>query len=433
VAHVSGRAALWEPLHRLLAYFQGDVPEILRVSIAMLGDPVRNAANVTDDLDRLIGNLDPHTDPVGAMRVAVACFYVDRIAACRHALRNLLQLAREGGIHGIAISTLNLLTYDALMSGQWSELREYADEADALCLLHSNLFNTWSGRYIRALFCAVTGDYDTAIAIAEAIMQWALPRGAFSPQWYALHVRTVVALGEGDYEEALRNASAITPPGTLPPYVCYALSIPLDLVEASVAAGHFEAASAHATVLRNAGVANISPRLGMLVSACEAMVAPAELAPTLFRAALGLPGTEMWPFERARVQLLYGEYLRRIGWTAEARPELAAACEVFEQLRAVPWASRASNELRAAGQTRLRTQEREWVSLTSQQREIALLAASGLTNKEIGEKLYLSHRTVAGHLHRIFPILGISTRAALRDALSDLSETGSSEMGTRAF
>ena len=59
-------------------------------------------------------------------------------------------------------------------------------------------------------------------------------------------------------------------------------------------------------------------------------------------------------------------------------------------------------------------------ALTAQEREIALLAAAGLTNKQIGERLFLSHRTVGTHLYHLFPKLGISSRAVLRDALDEL-------------
>ncbi|HWM70192.1 MAG TPA: helix-turn-helix transcriptional regulator, partial [Steroidobacteraceae bacterium] len=86
-----------------------------------------------------------------------------------------------------------------------------------------------------------------------------------------------------------------------------------------------------------------------------------------------------------------------------------------------PWAGRAASELRATGQTTSSTGQREHVSLTPREREIAMLAAGGLTNKEIGQRLFLSPRTVGGHLHRIFPKLGITSRAALRDALNALS------------
>src|SRR5258708_3329285 len=95
-----------------------------------------------------------------------------------------------------------------------------------------------------------------------------------------------------------------------------------------------------------------------------------------------------------------------------------AACEPFERLGARPWAHRARNELRATGQTKPRVDPYTRVPLTPQEGEIASLAAAGLTNKQIAERLFLSPRTVGSHLHRIFPKLGIATRAALRDALA---------------
>ena len=97
--------------------------------------------------------------------------------------------------------------------------------------------------------------------------------------------------------------------------------------------------------------------------------------------------------------------------------------EVFERLGAKPWIARASSELRATGQTRAQVGSPDRDALTAQELEIATLAASGLTNKQIGDRLYLSHRTVGAHLYRIFPKLGITSRAALRDALVSLEST----------
>jgi DNA-binding NarL/FixJ family response regulator len=116
------------------------------------------------------------------------------------------------------------------------------------------------------------------------------------------------------------------------------------------------------------------------------------------------------------VQLAHGERLRRAQALSESRRQLMAALGTFERIGAAPWARRAASELRATGQTRSRI----GVSLTPQEREIAMLAAGGLTNKEVGQRLFLSPRTVSGHLHRIFPKLGITSRAALRDALNAL-------------
>ena len=82
-----------------------------------------------------------------------------------------------------------------------------------------------------------------------------------------------------------------------------------------------------------------------------------------------------------------------------------------------------------AGRTSVRARAIAPTRLTPQERQVATLAAAGMTNKEIGERLVLSHRTVATHLHRIFPKLGIATRSALRDALADPSRSELSAAG----
>lgn len=136
-----------------------------------------------------------------------------------------------------------------------------------------------------------------------------------------------------------------------------------------------------------------------------------------FERALTVPDAARWPFDLARVHLTYGERLRRDRATSDARRHLSAA-EIFNQLGAAPWVARASSELRATGQPVAHDQRPDPDTLTPHQREIATLAAAGLTNKQIGERLYLSHRTVATHLYQIFPKLGVTSRAAPRDALS---------------
>ncbi|NUP45952.1 MAG: helix-turn-helix transcriptional regulator, partial [Catenulispora sp.] len=100
-------------------------------------------------------------------------------------------------------------------------------------------------------------------------------------------------------------------------------------------------------------------------------------------------------------------------------PHLVTALEIFERLDARPWLDRAAAELRAAGAPAVRTAAPDSAAdLTSQEVEIAELAAQGLTNRDIAARLHLSPRTVGYHLHKIFPKLGISARAQLRDALT---------------
>jgi DNA-binding CsgD family transcriptional regulator len=150
------------------------------------------------------------------------------------------------------------------------------------------------------------------------------------------------------------------------------------------------------------------------------MAAPDDRAGALYRAALALPDVERWPFDLARVRLAHGEHLRRARATTAAREELSRALDTFVALGAQPWVARAGTELRAAGHDRGRTGERAHggrASLTAQELEVARLAASGMSNRQVADRLHLSRRTVDAHLYRVFPKLEITGRAALRDAL----------------
>jgi DNA-binding CsgD family transcriptional regulator len=123
------------------------------------------------------------------------------------------------------------------------------------------------------------------------------------------------------------------------------------------------------------------------------------------------------PFDHARLQLAYGSWLRRHRRVSESRAPLRAAREVFDALGATPWGERARQELRASGE-----QSREPVPaprdlLSTQELQIAQMAATGMTNREIGHQLYLSPRTVGSHLYRLFPKLGVTSRNQLAAAL----------------
>ena len=176
----------------------------------------------------------------------------------------------------------------------------------------------------------------------------------------------------------------------------------------------------------HAAIARLTPRAPVVLSLCATAFAdparttpaPAGSAAGLFEEALAIPGIERWPFDLARVHLVYGERLRRAHATAEARVHLTTAFDTFHRLGARPWATRAGNELRATGHGASPADALGPAPLTFQEREIALLAATGLTNKQIAQRLHLSPRTVGTHLYRAFPKLGITSRAALRDALS---------------
>ena len=100
----------------------------------------------------------------------------------------------------------------------------------------------------------------------------------------------------------------------------------------------------------------------------------------------------------------------------ESRAPLREAAQSFDALGLLRFAERARRELRASGEVPRRRVPEAWAQLTPQELQIAELAAEGLSNREIGERLYLSHRTVGSHLYRLFPKLGVTSRAQLRRA-----------------
>jgi len=159
-----------------------------------------------------------------------------------------------------------------------------------------------------------------------------------------------------------------------------------------------------------------APHLEVQVAYAAAILAPDAVAERHFRAAIASAQPE-WPFYVARSQLAYGAWLRRRRRMTQSRAPLREAAETFDALGLLRYAERARRELRASGETVRRRDPGAWAQLSPQELQIAQLAAEGLSNREIGEQLYLSHRTVESHLYRLFPKLGVTSRAQLRDAL----------------
>jgi DNA-binding CsgD family transcriptional regulator len=165
----------------------------------------------------------------------------------------------------------------------------------------------------------------------------------------------------------------------------------------------------------------------------RAVLAPDADALPAFEAALAadLSG---WPFEQGRLLLAHGQWLRRARRPAESRPPLRRAREIFDSLGAPAWGERARQELRAAGESSAERTTWAREELTPQELQIAMKAAQGMTNREIAQDLYISHRTVGAHLYRVFPKLGITTRAQLAQALDRARATGTeteTEGGTK--
>ncbi len=384
------------------------------------GDVTRRGHTVLERLATQRAQL-ARREPWDVMRLGVAAYYVDGLADFRTPLRQAFERESDRGAITNAMTMLHLLLLDQIASGDWTRAHQSIRLGLDLSATHRNeLFHQQFVAY-DGLHAAMTGDAATVRRCTTDVEAWARPRHLGLLLTIARRATTLNGLGGGDFAAAYASATREHVAGEPPPYSKQMTEELLDLVEAAVLSGHVERARAYVDQAISSRVGDISPRLTALVDAARAMTATGEDAAALYERALTHPGLAGYPFEQNRIRLSYGMWLRRQRRTAEARSLLTLAVEQFGLLSARPWEERAASELRASGANVTRKQGNT-VLLTSQERKIAELAAAGQSNKQIAAQLYLSPRTIGAHLYRIFPKLGVTSRAALGQALNDLAE-----------
>jgi len=233
------------------------------------------------------------------------------------------------------------------------------------------------------------------------------------------HAAGLDALAQGSYLAAYAQLSQLFAADGTPLHHHFSYLAIADLAAAAVRAErHLEARTLLERALARVDPAP-GPRLEQLAARARGLLAEPHDAEAHLAAPLADAAGDRWPFERAQLQLDYGEWLRRQRRINDAKPVLGAALETFRRLGAAPWTRRAESELRACGVTAQAPPAGSGAldELTAQQREIVMLAGRGLTNPEIADRLFLSPRTVASHLYRSYPKLGIAGRHQLRDLI----------------
>ena len=333
---------------------------------------------------------------------------------------------RRIGTAGTNATVAQALAHAHFDAGSWTAASDFAEEAFSMAAEAGAENVGINSPLLHATLSALHGDHEAARAQAASVA-----RGADLRPSRSLYVRYRYALGmaamvEGDHEAAYEQLRSTFTRDSQPSPVHYHASVYYlaDLASVAVRAGQVaDARAVLAATERILGAADQSPRIrGVLNRAAALLNDPDDGAGTerRFLAAIDDPACSRWAFEHALARLDFGEWLRRRRRAAEARPHLSVALDTFQLLGARPWLDRTAAELRAAGaQVPQPASAVPHAELTPQQMQIAELAAQGLTNRDIATRLYLSPRTVGYHLHRIFPKLGIRTRAQLRDALSE--------------
>jgi len=301
--------------------------------------------------------------------------------------------------------------------GDWVGAMRDAEEAIRLAEEIGSTLWMAAATIVKAKMVGMQGDLEQSEGLAAQAERMVLSIGANFLLAMLQLARGIATIGAGRHGEAfehLRRLFALADPACNSGVQFFALA---DFVEAAVYSDHLLAARNAIDEIERASAPEPVPWVQTMLSYSKALVATNDDAERFFLQGLG-PAAKHWPFLRGRLLLGYGAWLRRQRRPADARAPLREARGIFDALGAMPWSDRAREELRAAGETSIRRTEQAWEKLTPQELHIAQLAAQGLSNKVIGARLYLSHRTVGYHLHHVFSKTGITSRSGLGALLS---------------
>ncbi|MFD0391912.1 helix-turn-helix transcriptional regulator [Streptomyces nogalater] len=359
-------------------------------------------------------------EPWDITRLGVAAYHVDILSQYRPLLQRALDRESETGAMATSMTMLHQIMLDQMAVGEWDEAERTGQRClDLATARHHMLFAHHARGYL-GLLAAMRGQSDRARRFQATVDAWARPRGVGFLTQIADAIGTTTALSEGDYEAAYLHAIGITRPGSFTPYAHQAPHPPRP--RRSGPPHRPPRTSPRPRPGRPTGPAPPHlPRLAVLTHGALAMTAtdPGEAAHHYHQAETH-PAAAALPYELARIRLAHGIHLRHTQGRKSARLTLTLATDTFERLGAPPGPN-------AAGP-----------NYGPPERPARLLGApgdpdlagtpdsgprrGGLTNKEIGARMHLSPRTVSSHLYRVFPKLGITSRAALRDALGKLPD-----------
>jgi DNA-binding CsgD family transcriptional regulator len=317
-----------------------------------------------------------------------------------------VQLVRENGALGMLTVALIHLAQVRCLEGDLDAASALLDEADDI----ANATGTEPYLIGRLWLAGYRGIEGEALVLCQAAERDALVRGGEGiVLTFSEHARAVLYNSLGRYEAALAPARSA---GTRDELMVSVWSLP-ELVEAAARSGQRDVANAALESLsERTRAAGTELALG-IEARSEALLSDGAVAERLYREAIDRLGRTRLAFELARAHLLYGEWLRRDRRRIDARDQLRLARDTFTSMGAEAFAARAGRELLATGETaRKRTSETR-DELTAQETQIAQLARSGLSNPEIGARLFISPRTVEYHLHKVFTKLDITSREHL--------------------
>jgi DNA-binding CsgD family transcriptional regulator len=385
-------------------------PRILE--IASLAAPIDSAAMVSAKVRQLA--LVNTADSVDTQLLGLAAYAAGDITQAIELMDRAAPTLRAQGRLGLLAQLHVMRALAGLNVGQFTEALRQAEEGNRLAVETAQPIWTAMSQMTRGVLLGLRGDE----VLAQRLISTAGETLA-ALRLAVLYRQTefaygMVAMTAGRNSDAFEHFAAMFDSDVgarmAAPYV----------IESAVRAGRDD--EAHRLLRRLEALATRTPaplvHIGLRYG--RALLAEESEARDLYE--IALTAEPQWPFDRARMQMSYGSWLRRQRHITESRPHLREAHDIFASLGLQPWADRARAELRASGERTPEPSPTVREALSPQELQIAQLAATGLSNREIADRLFLSHRTVGAHLYHVYPKLGIVSRSELRQALASIDE-----------
>ncbi len=385
-------------------------------------DPLGHAAGVLGRLNREAA--EERLDPEAARFFGPAALVVGAFDLGNDFLRASVDGLRSEGRLGPLPRLLSLYSCMAARRGDWEASVTAGEEARRLAEEFAEPQWAAAADTAISLVAAMRGYEQEAERLAARAEAVAEPAGANITMAFAQFGKVLAALATGRHTDAFSSAERLFDPVNSAYHPVISSWLIADLAEAAVHIGRLDVARARVAQVEATAGGQPGAWTALVLGHARALVAEPTDASERFREALAGDLTR-WPFQRARIQLAYGQFLRRQRQVGESRAVLRAARDTFDALGCQRWSDHARRELRASGERSRRRASEARDQLTAQELQIAQLAAEGLSNREIGQRLYLSHRTISTHLYRVFPKLGITSRGELSAAVPPRSAAGS--------
>lgn len=353
------------------------------------------------------------------MLLGAAAWMLDEPVIAIERLSRSIDLKRRADQPGEMTQTLIALALVQFSIGDFDAVEEAGRLIEDIAEARNQPYALVDAWELQARVAAVRGDVARARRLLDGVMLELPGEDALALEVTTQITMSWVRLAERDPQGAWNELRTIFDDHGEPRHlhICYR-----ELGTYAYAAARAGATEELERVLEVAGRRLVDPRPYHRLQLCRARaLAAGDDAEQWHVAAVNDRTAARWPFELANARLEYGSWLRRRYRATEARAQLRAALDTFARLGTVAWAELARTELRAAGVATEVAEPSAWADLTGQERQIARMAASGMTNPEIAAALYLSPRTVSTHLYNAFPKLGVTSRTQLRDVVPDLT------------